>query len=502
MVAMDLSRSMLAIDVEPNRLTFAHELTTQLLDALTGERVGLIVFAGTSFVQVPLSPDYQIIREFLPLLDPEYMPQGGSDYTGMLQAALEGFGERDDADRYLIVLSDGESTTEGWQEKLDALAERRVHVLAVGIGTEAGGFLDNGYGGYYKDQDGGVIQSKLQPATLQALAKRTDGEYLNPADVAQAVTTLVDAVQSGRQGKFEGDVSAGGSERFQWFLLPAIVLALAGLLMEFRLRPTPREIQRRKPGVSALAAAVPLVLLASMTPSPASAHFDNQAEFEVREVFDSNPTERLRAIVRHLAEFDYDAYDLRLMVEETLKYGLDEQRLGLQPAEGVIRDAIAATEQGEALDSSVADWSFYRARLEALLVQPEAEAEENKADERPPTPLDEEDTPPMVAGQSTQSSATDSFGQGASAKTDASLGDLTPSEDVQAKRGEPKPPPPKSARMAALRASRGDSGGGNDPIMAFSRKRMEEANKRDSPGRLHQLLAETSEQQEPPQQDW
>ncbi len=500
MIALDLSRSMLAIDMEPNRLAFAHELTTQLLDALQGERVGLIVFAGTAFVQVPLSPDYQIIREFLPMLEPDYMPQGGSDYTGMLQAALEGFGENDGADRYLLVLSDGESTTDGWQDKLEQLAERQVHVLAVGIGTLAGGFLDDGYGGYYKDKEGEVIQSRLQPSTLKALAKRTQGEYLNPQDAQRVVAALVETVQSGRQGRFEGDVSAGARERFQWFLLPAVLLAFAGLLLEFRSRPTPREIQRRPTSAPAVATlAVSLAALGALSAPPASAHFDTQADFEVREVFDSNPVERLRAIVRHLATFDYDAYDLRLMVEETIKYGLDEQRLGLVPAEGVIRDAIAATEQGEALDPTVADWSFYRERLAVMLKAPET-ADTAGSQERPPTPLDEEDAPPMVAGQSTQSTATDSFGQGASAKTDAALGDLTPGEDVEVKR-ENKPPPPKSARMAALRASRGNGGGGNDPILSFSRKRMEEATKRDSPGRLHQLLADPTEQQEP-QQDW
>jgi Ca-activated chloride channel family protein len=502
MIALDLSRSMLAIDVEPNRLAFAHALTTQLLDTLQGERVGLIVFAGTAFVQVPLSPDYQIIREFLPMLAPDYMPQGGSDYTGMLQAALEGFGDSEGVDRYLLVLSDGESTTEGWQDKLNQLATRSVHVLAVGIGTEAGGFLDDGYGGYYKDQAGDIIHSRLQPATLQALAKRTQGEYLNPGEVQQAVAALVGAVQSGRQGRFEGDVSAGARERFQWFLLPAVLLAFVGLWLEFRPRPTPRAIQRRpKPSPAVAMLAASLGALGALSAPPASAHFDTQADFEVREVFDSNPVERLRKIVRHLATFDYDAYDLRLMVEETIKYGLDEQRLGLVPAEGVIRDAIAATEQGEALDPTVADWSFYRARLAALLVKPAAE-DAAESQERPPTPLDEEDAPPMVAGQSTQSTATDSFGQGASAKTDAALGDLTPSEDVQAKRGNTPPPPPRSARMAALRASRGNGGGNSDPILSFSRKRMEEATKRDSPGRLHQLLTDTPEQQAPPQQDW
>ncbi len=505
MIAFDLSRSMLATDVEPTRFDQTTALTEGLLDALEGERVGLIVFAGTAFVQVPMSPDYQIIREFLPELGPDYMPRGGSDYTAMLNAALEGFGEEADVDRYLVILSDGESTTDGWQDLLDELSDRRIHVLSVGIGTEAGGFLDNGYGGYYKDAEGNVIHSKLQPATLEALANRTDGSYFNVNDVASAVDSLVTEIRTGKEGQFEGEGSAGVLERFQWFLLPAVLLVFAGLLREFHPRPAPRAIRRNFPGnkfsPGAVAVMACYLVAGSVLFEPkAFAHFDSQADFEVQEVFDSNPVDRLRAIVRHLAEFDYDAYDLRLMVEATLKYGIDEKRLGLVPDEGVIRDAIEATHQGEALDNSIANWSFYRERLKVLLERPKEQEEPEQA-ERPPNALDEEDAPPMVAGQSTQQAATDSFGQGASAKTDAALGDMTAPDDLDIKR-EAKPPPPKSARMAALRASREGSTDGTDPILSFSRQRLEEVSRRDSPGRLHQLLSETVEQQTQPQEDW
>ncbi|HWW79838.1 MAG TPA: VWA domain-containing protein, partial [Steroidobacteraceae bacterium] len=130
-IALDLSRSMWTEDVGSSRLDLAKQTAGTLLDALKGESVGLLVFAGTAFVQVPLSPDYQIIREFMPSLDPDYMPQGGSDYQKMLEAALEGFGERRDRDRYLIVLSDGESSTQGWQNRLVDLAKRDIHVVGI-----------------------------------------------------------------------------------------------------------------------------------------------------------------------------------------------------------------------------------------------------------------------------------------------------------------------------------------------------------------------------------
>ncbi len=113
----------------------------------------------------------------MPTLDPDYMPQGGSNYTKMLEAALEGFGEKTDRDRYLIVLSDGESSTQGWQNRLGDLAKRDVHVVGIGIGTDKGGFINDQKGGYMADKNGDAVLSKLNPATLQTLANRTNGKY-------------------------------------------------------------------------------------------------------------------------------------------------------------------------------------------------------------------------------------------------------------------------------------------------------------------------------------
>jgi Ca-activated chloride channel family protein len=509
MIALDLSRSMLAEDVEPSRLDHAQALAESLLDGLAGERVGLIVFAGTAFVQVPLSSDYQIIREFLPDLRPDYMPQGGSDYTGMLKAALEGFSETPDVDRYLIVLSDGESTTEGWQDLLPELDKRQVRVLALGLGTEKGGFIRDENGAYLQDSRGGTVHSTLKPATLQTLARRTHGEYLNASSLEDVKPLLEKTVQTGRKGSFGGEINDTRKERFQLLLLPAVLLGLSGLLREFHQRPRPRTIRQRAgramPGVTkpmvALAAAL---LVASGTSPRANAHFDADAGFEVKEVFESNPVHRLRAIIAHLGQYGYDAYDIRLMVEETIKYGIDQQRSELVPDEGVIRDAIDATYEGERLDPTVADWGFYRARLTAMLKPPTEENSASAAQQKT-NPLDEEDKPPTVAGQSTEHSATDSFGQGSSTKTDAALGDLSPDADSTVEKKDRTLPPPKNVRMAAVRAAHGGSGrSGPDPILEFSKERMKDVADRDSPGRVHQMLNESAlpQQQDSNQDDW
>ncbi len=511
MIALDLSRSMLTEDSPPSRLEHARTITEQLLDSLKGESVGLIVFSGTAFVQVPLSPDYHIIREFLPVLDTEYLPQGGTDYTGMLQSALDGFSDSKDTDRYLFVLSDGESSTDGWNAKLDALAERGVHVISLGLGTDKGAFIPDGEGGYLANDDGDPILSKLQPATLQTLANRTTGQYVDAnslTEIDDVKALLAKTVETGRKGRFNQEASSTQKERFQWLLLPAILVGLYGLFREFAQRPRPRQIRQKNyssNGKPMLAAGVALAVGLAASAPQARAHFDNDAGFEVREVFDSNPIKRLRAITEHLAQYDYDAYDLRLMVEETIKYGLDSQRTETEITEGVIRDAIEATHQGEQLDTSIADWGYYRSQLEAMLVPIEKEQVAEQESQSKKELMDEEDNPPTVTGQSSSQGASDSFGQGAAAKTDAAMGDLSSEAALAPPRGKkPPPPPPKRARLTM---TAGNNGGGNndsanDPILALNKKRLEDVNKKDSPGRLHQLLAESTTQQDSSKFDW
>jgi Ca-activated chloride channel family protein len=114
--------------------------------------------------------------------------------------------------------------------------------------------------------------------------------------------------------------------------------------------------------------------------------------------------------------------------------------------------------------------------------------------------LDEEDNPPMVTGESSQQSASDSFGQGASSQTDAALGDLSADKDSPIQRKRPKPP--GRARTATARNSRSGGGGPQDAILELSRQRLEDAARKDSPGRLHQLLAGSTQQQEASKVDW
>ena len=166
---------MLAPDVKPSRLERAKLLIQSLLEKLEGERVGLVVFAGTAFLQSPLSADYEILREFLPALGPDYLPQGGSNYGALLDASLQAFSHTNAADRFLMILSDGEATDDDWKKRIEELKKKNIRVLGLGVGTLGGAMLPDGTGGFIKDERGAVVLSKLESATLQELATATGG---------------------------------------------------------------------------------------------------------------------------------------------------------------------------------------------------------------------------------------------------------------------------------------------------------------------------------------
>jgi len=502
MIALDLSRSMWTEDVDTSRLDLAKQTVDKLLNGLKGESVGLIVFAGTAFVQVPLSPDYQIIREFMPSLDPDYMPQGGSDYQQLLEAAQEGFGEKTDRDRYLVILSDGESSTPGWQNKLGELAKRDIHVVGIGVGTAKGGFINDQKGGYLADRNGDAILTRLQPATLQTLANRTNGKYVDATTLVtpEAVRALIkDTVETGRQGRVNNEATNMQIERFQWVLVPAVLLGLGGLLREFERRARPQAVRRN--ALPPLPAAVATLVTLAIAPQT-QAHFDSQAGFEVKEVFDSNPSERLRAITDHLAQYGYDAFDLQLMVEATIKYGVDEKRQGNPPLEGVIHDAMEATRLGEQLAPKRAPWSYYRSQLAATLVADADDATSGERSKNPHEANDEEDNGPMVIGQNTQHGGSDSYGEGAASKGDAALGDLSADDNFIPPHRDHKPKPPARVRNATFTHSGGENSDNEDPILAFAKKNLAQVIKQDSPGRLHQMLAEDTGEQKNNEMDW
>ncbi len=250
-IAMDLSKSMLAEDIKPNRLERAKLVVESLLDNLQGESVGLVVFAGTAFLQSPMSPDYQILRGFLKELNPDFIPQGGTNYDAMLEMALDSFRQSDgEADRFLIVISDGESLDQEWTSHVEALNEQNVQAVCLGFGTSDGGLIPDGTGSYHKDNNGAVVLTKLESGTLQSLADKTGGVYREANVWVDLAALIEETVKRGKTGETGSTSQSMRIERYQLFLAPGLFLILVSLYREFPFTPKPRVIQPRKAALS------------------------------------------------------------------------------------------------------------------------------------------------------------------------------------------------------------------------------------------------------------
>jgi Ca-activated chloride channel family protein len=236
-VALDVSKSMLARDVQPNRLERAKLELMTLLDELKGDRVGLVIFAGDAFIQCPLTSDYAAAKMFLRAVDPEQMQEGGTNIGSALVLAkqvLDG-ADRGAKDRVVILISDGEDLEGEIGQATDALSEAGIRVFAVGIGSESGEPIPvvNKRGdvvGYKKNANGETVLTRLNRAGLASIARATDGElFYQPQGVAMSeVVSRIDRLQ---KSVFESRLSVQYDERFQYLVAPAFGLLLAGMLL-------------------------------------------------------------------------------------------------------------------------------------------------------------------------------------------------------------------------------------------------------------------------------
>ncbi|HTX65669.1 MAG TPA: VWA domain-containing protein [Opitutaceae bacterium] len=483
-IALDLSRSMLATDVRPSRLERARLLIQGLLDGLRGERVGLVVFSGTAFLQVPLSADYEVLNEFLPSLNPQFMPVGGTNYGAMLRAALDAFGASASADRYLIVLSDGEALDPDWRDSLDELRQKNIRVIGLGVGTAQGSLIPDGAGGYVKDARGAVVFSKLNSSTLQELAKATNGVYTDASSWVDLAALLQRTIAAGHKGRFEDRRQVRQIERFQWALAPALFCLLLSLWREFPVRPRVRSLplrvdtgdRRPETGKNSVAAAVVIlaVLFGIRHPLSTMAAEDTSAY-----------AAPLSKLVESLsAQPALGAGDCASLAQETLTWGrrLQEARQPVMP--GPVNDALAGVALGASLNPKAADWPRLRSDLEELLKEP-------------PKP------PPQQQQQNQQQQQ-----QNQQQQQDQSQQPQTQNPEPKTQNQAQPPPPPKPRDQANTGETQriGGQPPQNEkinPSLALPMQKLDQLRNQDSPAELFQML-DSRDRKPPPKSgpDW
>ena len=232
-IALDCSKSMLADDIKPNRLERAKREVYDLLSMLRGDRAGLVAFAGAAFVQCPLTLDYQAFNIFMNALNTEYLPVGGTDIAGAINAAIEGFPESEKTEKAIIIITDGENTGGDAFEAAKQAAKVGVKVFCIGVGKSEGIPVPEKDGGFKKDKNGKIILTKLDENTLIKIADITGGAYVR--SVAGDMD-LENIYLKSIRGELEQSTLKSGKkkiweDRYQWPLGFAIFMLVIMLLI-------------------------------------------------------------------------------------------------------------------------------------------------------------------------------------------------------------------------------------------------------------------------------
>jgi len=229
-IALDISRSMLATDCEPNRLECAKQKVKQLLATLTCERVGLILFSGSAFVQCPLTSDFVTFKTFLDHVNVETISSGTTALDQAVKTALETFGHMEGKKNKLIALfTDGEDFSRELRRYKQQAHEQGLRIFTFGVGTAEGAPIplydeDGTQIGHQKNRSGNVVISRLNEGILQTLAQDAGGVYLQMTEDTRDVQTLVHQVQSFETEMLEDKSYSAYEDQYHWFLLGSFIL--------------------------------------------------------------------------------------------------------------------------------------------------------------------------------------------------------------------------------------------------------------------------------------
>ncbi len=239
MVALDVSKSMLAQDLKPDRLTRAKMEIDGLMNHLNGDEVGLTVFSGASFVLFPLTSDYNTARSFLDSANPGIISRPGTAIGEAIRTAMRGFDDARNSQKVIVVMTDGEDNQADVTAATQEAAKAGVMVYTIGFGSSAGDVIPEydaagNQVGVKKDKSGQTVVSTLNEQALRDIAATTGGQYY-PATVDGSELDALAAQLNGLQkGDIQRSEAVQRSEQFQWFLAPAWLMLMAGELISDR----------------------------------------------------------------------------------------------------------------------------------------------------------------------------------------------------------------------------------------------------------------------------
>jgi len=235
LIALDISNSMLAQDVIPSRLEKSKLLIEDLVDHFTNDKVGLVVFAGDAFVQLPITNDYVSAKMFLQNINPSLITTQGTDLARAISLSQSCFTQREHIGRAIIVITDGEDHEGGALEAAREAYKKGINVFILGVGTSKGAPIPDGNGGYLKDNSGQTVLSALNEQMCQQVAKAGNGVYIHVDNTSDAQEKLNKELSKLQSGISDTVVYSEYNEQFQIFgIILLLLLIMETILLESR----------------------------------------------------------------------------------------------------------------------------------------------------------------------------------------------------------------------------------------------------------------------------
>jgi len=232
MIALDVSNSMLAEDIKPNRLDAAKRSIGKMLDNLKNDKIGLIVFAGEAFVQVPITTDYTSTKMFLESLSTNLVQQQGTAIAEAIRLSLKSFSPDNEKKKVLIIITDGENHEDDPLTAVAEAKEKGILVYTIGLGDIKGTPIPiEGSSDFRKDNSGNVIMTRLDENLLVQIADAGDGKYIRANNTKFGLSTLYDEIEKLEKSELASRIYSEYEDVFQYIIFLALILLLFDFLI-------------------------------------------------------------------------------------------------------------------------------------------------------------------------------------------------------------------------------------------------------------------------------
>ena len=229
-ILMDTSRSMLTKDIYPNRIERAKTIAKNIILNLKGDKVGIIPFSDSAYIQMPLTDDYKIAENFINVIDTNLLSGGGTNIFEGLSIANKSFEETETENKIVLVISDGGDTDD---KTLDFIKKNSLKVYSVGVGTEKGSVIpDNKKAGFIKDEKGNIVVSSLNSKFLKEISEISDGKYFEVNNLVDNTKEFIFDMKTLDKSKIKDEKISIYEKYFQWFLGIGLLFILIGYFLK------------------------------------------------------------------------------------------------------------------------------------------------------------------------------------------------------------------------------------------------------------------------------